>query len=536
MKQIYILMSIILFAAGLPAQTITSPSAGDGSQGNPYQISSLENLNWIADEVNTAATTFSNVYFIQTQDIDASATSGGTYNSGHGFTPIGGSPTDLFAGNYDGQGFVIDSLYINNSTGLGGSYDLGLFAYTSTSAVIKNVGMTNVNISGYDFVGALVAYDSATVMNCYSTGKVYSNQGDCGGLIGQNNGTIETSFSSCAVSGGSNYSTGGLVGYTPTGTIINCYSTGEVNASGPGAGGLVGQNSGTAVVDDCYTVSKVTGSSPYGGLIGAYFGGTITRSFYNTDSTSSGTASGTGESTANMQTESTYTDSSWDFSSTWSINSLLNGGYPYLQGAHDFSLAVQATDFVASAGIGSVTLSWKTQSEVNNAGFNVLRRQSGVADWQLIASYTTNDSLRGLGTNSAGRTYDFTDNKVISGGTYTYKIQSVSTNGTTKDLSTLTVIVDVPKTFAVYQNYPNPFNPSTTIRFDLKEQSNVTLDVFNVLGQRVEYWNYGLMNAGRFNENVNMSHYASGVYFYRIVAEGAKGDRFVSIKKMLELK
>jgi Concanavalin A-like lectin/glucanases superfamily/Secretion system C-terminal sorting domain/The GLUG motif len=202
----------------------------------------------------------------------------------------------------------------------------------------------------------------------------------------------------------------------------------------------------------------------------------------------------------------------------------------------DLSLPVQATDFVATTDNSSVTLSWKTQSEVDIAGFVVKRQLSGLSTWQLAGSYTTDNSLAGLGTSSSGRSYSFTDDKVISGETYIYKIQSVSTNGITEDLSTLSVTVDVPKTYALYQNFPNPFNPSTTIRFDLKEQSTVMLDIYNVLGQRVMERSYGTMNAGKFNEVVNMDGFASGVYFYRVVAEGIRGDSFVAIKKMLELK
>ncbi len=205
-------------------------------------------------------------------------------------------------------------------------------------------------------------------------------------------------------------------------------------------------------------------------------------------------------------------------------------------GGSDNSLPVQATDFLATADVGSVTLSWKTQSEVNDAGFNILREDPGTSSFKLISSYTNDDSLKGLGTSSTGRSYDFTDNKVISGATYQYKIQSVSANGITKDLSTLSVTVDVPKAYALYQNYPNPFNPSTTIRFDLKEQSNVMLDIYNVLGQRVIEDNYGAMNAGRFNETVNMDRFASGVYFYRIAVVGNDGEKFVSIKKLVLMK
>ncbi len=94
----------------------------------------------------------------------------------------------------------------------------------------------------------------------------------------------------------------------------------------------------------------------------------------------------------------------------------------------------------------------------------------------------------------------------------------------------------LPSAIAVSQNFPNPFNPSTTIRFDLKQTSNVALSIYNVLGQKIEEWNYGMMQAGRFNESVDMSRFASGVYFYRIEANGSNGQRFVSFKKMMLLK
>jgi len=208
----------------------------------------------------------------------------------------------------------------------------------------------------------------------------------------------------------------------------------------------------------------------------------------------------------------------------------------------DVSLPVQATDFNATSDVGSVTLSWSTQSEVNNAGFNVLRQSISdvglrIADWETIANYKTDDGLKGLGTSTTGRAYQFVDTKVKSGAAYNYKIQSVNSQSmATSDLTTLSVTVDVPKSYALYQNYPNPFNPSTTIRFDLKEQSSVALDIYNVLGQRVLEYNYGTMNAGRYDENIYMDRFASGVYFYRIAAQGNDGEKFVSIKKLVLMK
>jgi hypothetical protein len=213
-------------------------------------------------------------------------------------------------------------------------------------------------------------------------------------------------------------------------------------------------------------------------------------------------------------------------------------------GLSDNSLPVEVTSFKAAADYGSVTLSWRTQSEVNNAGFNVLRQDpsttsgstSLTTSFKLISSYTNNDSLKGTGTSNSGRAYDFTDKKVTSGLTYQYKIQSVSTDGTTKDLSTLSVTVDVPKNYALYQNYPNPFNPSTTIQFDLERASTVTLAIYNVLGQKVLEENYGTKNAGTYNEDINLDAFASGVYFYRINVTGNDGQKFSSTKKLVLIK
>lgn len=100
----------------------------------------------------------------------------------------------------------------------------------------------------------------------------------------------------------------------------------------------------------------------------------------------------------------------------------------------------------------------------------------------------------------------------------------------------LQVTASPPKTYALFQNYPNPFNPSTTIRFDLKQASTVVLDIYNILGQKVEEWNYGTMNAGEFSKAFDMNRFASGVYFYRINAVGNDGEKFVEMKKLVLMK
>ncbi len=199
-------------------------------------------------------------------------------------------------------------------------------------------------------------------------------------------------------------------------------------------------------------------------------------------------------------------------------------------------LAVQFSSLNATTKASSVTLTWQTVTEVDNAGFNILRKEKDAPSFTLISEYRTNPALRGAGTSNAPRKYSFTDNTVVGGVTYEYRVQGVSTTGETKDLSTLSVSVGLPQAYVLYQNFPNPFNPSTTIRFDLNQPSMVTLRVYNILGQLVISRDEGLVNAGRYDETVDLSNFATGIYLYRIAATGLNGERFVSVRRMSLIK
>jgi hypothetical protein len=98
---------------------------------------------------------------------------------------------------------------------------------------------------------------------------------------------------------------------------------------------------------------------------------------------------------------------------------------------------------------------------------------------------------------------------------------------------------DVPRSFALYQNYPNPFNPTTSIRFDVPVSANVTLDVYNILGQKVRALvDAEVYAAGSHTIVFNGANYASGVYFYRLQARPVDGSSasFSSIQKLVLLK
>jgi len=107
---------------------------------------------------------------------------------------------------------------------------------------------------------------------------------------------------------------------------------------------------------------------------------------------------------------------------------------------------------------------------------------------------------------------------------------------------TLTPSNQVPDAYSLYQNYPNPFNPTTTISFDLPEEAFVTLKVYNVLGQEVAtLLDREQMDEGTQELQFNAGSLASGIYFYRIVAQGFDDDgittnNFTTVKKMLLVK
>ncbi len=98
-------------------------------------------------------------------------------------------------------------------------------------------------------------------------------------------------------------------------------------------------------------------------------------------------------------------------------------------------------------------------------------------------------------------------------------------------VSSVSELPGVATEYSLEQNYPNPFNPSTAVRFSIPEQTNVSLKVFNSIGQEVATLINGEMTAGNHEVDFNASKLSSGVYFYRI-----ETPAFTSTKKMILIK
>lgn len=132
-------------------------------------------------------------------------------------------------------------------------------------------------------------------------------------------------------------------------------------------------------------------------------------------------------------------------------------------------------------------------------------------------------------------TVSFTGGEPISG---TFSSENISLLTGFSNGSDLTAVsneipgADIPLTFKLKQNYPNPFNPSTNISYDLPETADVRLEVFNTIGAKVATLIHEQKPAGTHTARFDASSLASGMYLYRLTANG----NVISIKKMILIK
>ncbi|MDP2365146.1 MAG: T9SS type A sorting domain-containing protein, partial [Ignavibacteria bacterium] len=191
---------------------------------------------------------------------------------------------------------------------------------------------------------------------------------------------------------------------------------------------------------------------------------------------------------------------------------------------------VELTSFYATTTDNSVLLDWTTATEINNLGFEVQRlndlKIEKLKDWENIGF------VNGNGTTTIENHYKFTDNEIVDG-KYLYRLKQIDFDGSFSYSNVLEILIEtLPKEFSLSDNYPNPFNPNTIIQFALPEDlNNVTLTIYNALGQRVAVLVNSKMEAGKYSYLWNASDVATGLYIYEL-----RTDKFVSVKKMMLLK
>ena len=196
---------------------------------------------------------------------------------------------------------------------------------------------------------------------------------------------------------------------------------------------------------------------------------------------------------------------------------------------------MELSSFSAKASFKEVVLKWKTQSELENQGFNLYRRilKTGQEDWSRI-----NVSLiLGQGNTSESTEYDYIDRDAAVGTKYEYMLESVSYTGVKVQEKIIEVDVPVPTDYTLMGNFPNPFNPITNITFQLPEKSEVSIKIYDVRGNLVsEPALNRTFDAGEHFVTWNATdqfgqHVASGMYVYLFQAgQFQKTGRMVLLK------
>jgi hypothetical protein len=352
MKRVLVAITAVLCISG---NVFAYSGLGDGSAGNPYQIENVADFqqlsttpaDWNKSFILTADINLTGLTFINAPIAPDTITDG----------PFQGTP---FTGIFDGKGHVISYLTITTST----QYYIGLFGKVGSGSQIRNLGVENVNITGYFFVGGLVGVNNGTVTACYATGSVSGTSDYVGGLVGENNGSSLTGCYATGSVSGANY-IGGLAGVNYEGSITSCYATSSVTGTGYDVGGLVGYN-GRSFITSCYATGSVSGTGSIGGLVGVNNDSSLTGCFWDTQTclpVTVGIGYGQpstgviGKMTVEMKTLSTFTDANWDFVNTWWMP---DGNYPHLISlSGPFTLYIQTTPpFITSISppVGQLTV------------------------------------------------------------------------------------------------------------------------------------------------------------------------------------
>jgi hypothetical protein len=379
------------YSDGSIATAFTIYAHGDGTASNPYQVSTAQALNTVRYFQNSFP---GEGNFKQTANIDLTEFAAGT-----GWIPI-----PELKDTYNGQGFTISNLTINNpSNDIGHA---GLFSVISTGT-IKNVGLLDVDIHASYIAGALAGTVSSgqqstgiKVENCYSTGLIEimetgTGAYHVGGLVGGLYANMSKCYSTCNIT--VNHSAnqqyiGGLVGYFAGSglTLEDSYYKGTITCNtsvyGQWIGGIAGQTTGA--IKHCYAVSPITYSPTQiynwiSGVAGDFFySGSCINSFYDSDVIGLLNLNQTyGEkTTSEMLDISTYTNAGWDFTSTWDINSGTNGGYPFLQSGAPASVITWD---------GSVNTEWENAS-------NWTPETIPTADYDVVIANVANDPVVNL--------------------------------------------------------------------------------------------------------------------------------------------
>jgi len=175
------------------------------------------------------------------------------------------------------------------------------------------------------------------------------------------------------------------------------------------------------------------------------------------------------------------------------------------------TIPVELSAFYASKSGRDVLLYWQTETETDNLGFEIQRRQADLDSWETLSF------VPGAGTATTQHQYRYLD-RPPAAGRWSYRLRQLDFSGQAAHSHEIAVdVFAAAREFAVMQNYPNPFNPTTHISWQQPESSPVRLAVFNSLGKCVFETAIGIHGPGTHQYRWTVpAGLGGGIYHYRL--------------------
>jgi hypothetical protein len=158
-----------------------------------------------------------------------------------------------------------------------------------------------------------------------------------------------------------------------------------------------------------------------------------------------------------------------------------------------------------------IVLNWTTATEINNFGFEIERAK--INSENKANQFNVIGFVEGNGTTTSTNDYSFTDAS-ISGGSYLYRLKQIDYDGKQEYSDEILINTINQITFELYPNYPNPFNPTTIIGYNIPFDGDVTLKIYNLLGNEVKTLVNEYQSAGNHKIEFDAAELSSGNYFY----------------------
>ena len=356
---------------------------GEGTQANPYKITTPGELYGLAQSVNNG-TSYDGQFFVLTKKIilnNGLAENWASVPPTNSWTSIGKSDTKPFQGTFDGQGFEIEGIYMDVTSGY-----MGLFGYGGANSTIKNL----------------------RVENSYFKGA----QGNNGSIVGHTQGSVDSVYSNATVIGG-NQNTGGIIGgfSGANKSITNCWFAGSVSSSAIYVGGVVGRIAeGTTTIANCLNTGSVTStlSSDNKAFAGGIVGGinkstSMTCYVYNCVNTGQvnatninvinaiGSVVGRTRNTTTIQNVYTTTEPVNTAGGTISTKSGVVGVGNYSTNDNSVTGAATEIDFAEAGKLADTLLALNTKANANVGWDNWVPRDGKPVLEQFAPTLTTID-------------------------------------------------------------------------------------------------------------------------------------------------